>query len=114
MPPRPGSPAARPAAPPGSAASAGLPLSQRSFLGHVLPESLLHCLETHGPQAFAEALQVGATQEPRQCMGLLGAKGTEVEGRHEYPRWPNDETKGCKEHIPPLACVMIVFACTRR
>lgn len=27
------------------ASDAGLPLSQRSYLGHVLPESLLHILE---------------------------------------------------------------------
>ncbi len=38
------------------AAGSGAPLSQRSFLGHALPESLLWVLEAHGPAAFAEAL----------------------------------------------------------
>lgn len=33
-----------------------LPLGQRSYLGHVLPESLLYCLHTYGPHAFADAL----------------------------------------------------------
>ncbi|GLC44152.1 hypothetical protein PLESTM_001561500 [Pleodorina starrii] len=40
----------------GAAASAGLPLRQRSYLGHVLPESLLYVLETRGSEAFAAAL----------------------------------------------------------
>ncbi|GIM04041.1 hypothetical protein Vretimale_8678, partial [Volvox reticuliferus] len=40
----------------GAAAAAGLPLRQRSYLGHVLPESLLYVLETRGSAAFAAAL----------------------------------------------------------
>lgn len=36
--------------------SAGLPLAQRSFLGALLPESLLHMLESYGPGVFADAL----------------------------------------------------------
>jgi hypothetical protein len=36
--------------------SAGLPLAQRSYLGALLPESLLHMLESYGPGVFAEAL----------------------------------------------------------
>ncbi|CAD7701733.1 unnamed protein product, partial [Ostreobium quekettii] len=35
---------------------AGLPLSRRSFLGNTVPESLLYVLETHGPEAFADAM----------------------------------------------------------
>lgn len=38
------------------AASAGLPLAQRSILGGLLPESLLHMLEAYGPDQFAAAL----------------------------------------------------------
>ncbi|KAG2494521.1 hypothetical protein HYH03_007288 [Edaphochlamys debaryana] len=34
----------------------GLPLRRRSFLGHVLPQSLLHALEAGGAAAFARAL----------------------------------------------------------
>ncbi|GIL47629.1 hypothetical protein Vafri_4396, partial [Volvox africanus] len=40
----------------GAAAAAGLPLRQRSYLGHVLPESLLYVLVTRGSAAFAAAL----------------------------------------------------------
>lgn len=36
--------------------TAGLSLAQRSFLGPLLPESLLYVLETHGPAAFATTL----------------------------------------------------------
>jgi DnaJ family protein C protein 13 len=36
--------------------TAGLPLAQRSYLGALLPESLLHMLESYGPGVFAEAL----------------------------------------------------------
>jgi len=32
------------------------PLAQQSFLGGLLPESLLYVLTTHGPQAFASAM----------------------------------------------------------
>jgi DnaJ family protein C protein 13 len=34
----------------------GLPLVQRSYLGALLPESLLHMLESYGPGVFAAAL----------------------------------------------------------
>lgn len=34
----------------------GAPLARRSFLGHVLPESLLHVMVAYGPAAFAKAL----------------------------------------------------------
>lgn len=34
----------------------GLPLVQRSYLGVLLPESLLHMLESYGPGVFAAAL----------------------------------------------------------
>lgn len=37
-------------------AQAGLPLAARSFLGSILPESLLYVLEARGPDAFAAAL----------------------------------------------------------
>ena len=40
----------------GAAAAAGLPLRRRSYLGHVLPESLLYVLVAGGPDAFAAAL----------------------------------------------------------
>jgi hypothetical protein len=42
----------------GLAGGPGAPLRQRSYLGHVLPESLLHCLEGRpdGAAAFAVAL----------------------------------------------------------
>jgi hypothetical protein len=36
--------------------TAGLPLVQRSYLGALLPESLLHMLESYGPGMFAAAL----------------------------------------------------------
>lgn len=36
--------------------TAGLPLVQRSYLGALLPESLLHMLESYGPGVFAAAL----------------------------------------------------------
>lgn len=36
--------------------TAGLPLVQRSYLGVLLPESLLHMLESYGPGVFAAAL----------------------------------------------------------
>eukprot|EP00882_Tetradesmus_deserticola_P011484 GHRQ01012150.1.p1 GENE.GHRQ01012150.1~~GHRQ01012150.1.p1 ORF type:complete len:544 (+),score=279.40 GHRQ01012150.1:121-1632(+) len=36
--------------------TAGLPLFQRSYLGALLPESLLHMLESYGPGVFAAAL----------------------------------------------------------
>ena len=32
------------------------PLAQKSFLGGLLPESLLYVLTTHGPEAFASAI----------------------------------------------------------
>ena len=32
------------------------PLAQKSFLGGLLPESLLYVLNTHGPRVFADAL----------------------------------------------------------
>lgn len=38
------------------ASDAGHPLCQRSYLGHVLPESLLYILETYGAHAFATTL----------------------------------------------------------
>lgn len=38
------------------ASSAGMPLHKRSFLGDILPESLLYVLETHGPEAFARTM----------------------------------------------------------
>lgn len=34
----------------------GLPLVQRSYLGVLLPESLLHMLESYGPGVFGAAL----------------------------------------------------------
>lgn len=37
-------------------AGPGLPLSKKSFLGSLLPESLLYSLESYGPEAFATAL----------------------------------------------------------
>jgi DnaJ family protein C protein 13 len=37
-------------------AGPGLPLSKKSFLGSLLPESLLYSLESYGPVAFANAL----------------------------------------------------------
>ncbi len=37
-------------------AGPGLPLSKKSFLGSLLPESLLYSLESYGPEAFAAAL----------------------------------------------------------
>ena len=41
----------------GSAASGpGVPIGQRSFLGCLLPESLLHVLTSYGAGAFAAAL----------------------------------------------------------
>ncbi len=36
--------------------SPALPLSRRSYLGALLPESLLHVLESYGPAVFAAAL----------------------------------------------------------
>lgn len=36
-------------------AAAALPLGRRSYLGQLLPESLLHVLETSGPERFAGA-----------------------------------------------------------
>ncbi len=36
--------------------SAGLPLAQRSYLGALLPESMLFVLESYGAGVFAEAL----------------------------------------------------------
>ena len=39
------------------------PLAQQSFLGGLLPESLLYVLTTHGPEAFASAL-VGDVDTP--------------------------------------------------
>ncbi len=36
--------------------AAGTPLGQRSFLGGLLPESLLHILTSYGAGAFAAAL----------------------------------------------------------
>jgi len=33
----------------------GAPMAQRSYLGHVLPESLLHCLEMYGAEVRARA-----------------------------------------------------------
>lgn len=39
-----------------AAPGAGAPIGQRSFLGGLLPESLLHVLISYGPGAFAAAL----------------------------------------------------------
>ena len=39
-----------------AAASPGATLAQRSYLGALLPESLLHVLDSYGPGAFAAAL----------------------------------------------------------
>ncbi|GMH45130.1 hypothetical protein BSKO_13087 [Bryopsis sp. KO-2023] len=36
--------------------TAGMPLYKRSYLGDILPESLLYVLETHGPEAFGRAM----------------------------------------------------------
>ena len=48
----------------GRLVSPGLgPLAQQSFLGGLLPESLLYVLTTGGPQAFASAL-VGDVDTP--------------------------------------------------
>lgn len=48
----------------GRLVSPGLgPLAQQSFLGGLLPESLLYVLTTQGPQAFASAL-VGDVDTP--------------------------------------------------
>ena len=38
------------------AGSTGYTLAQRSFLGGILPESLLYVLHTSGPTAFAAAM----------------------------------------------------------
>jgi DnaJ family protein C protein 13 len=46
-----------------AAAAAGRPLAQRSILGGLLPESLLHILESYGPDQFAAAL-VGDSDTP--------------------------------------------------
>ncbi len=35
-----------------SATPAGAPLATRSYLGHLLPESLLYCLDTYGAQVL--------------------------------------------------------------
>jgi DnaJ family protein C protein 13 len=43
--------------------AAGTPLGQRSFLGGLLPESLLHILTSYGAGAFAAAL-VGDSDTP--------------------------------------------------
>jgi DnaJ family protein C protein 13 len=43
--------------------AAGMPLGQRSFLGGLLPESLLHMLTSYGAGAFAAAL-VGDSDTP--------------------------------------------------
>ena len=48
----------------GRISSPGLgPLAQRSFLGGLLPESLLYVLTTSGPEAFAAAM-VGDVDNP--------------------------------------------------
>lgn len=39
------------------------PLAQQSFLGGLLPESLLYTLTTHGPEALAAAM-VGDVDNP--------------------------------------------------
>ncbi|GAX72903.1 hypothetical protein CEUSTIGMA_g358.t1 [Chlamydomonas eustigma] len=50
------------------ASDVGLPLAQRSYLGHVLPESLIHVLEVYGPSAFANAL-AGDSETPEVVWG---------------------------------------------
>lgn len=45
--------------------TAGLPLVQRSYLGALLPESLLHMLETYGPAVFAAG---GCSSSSSSCL----------------------------------------------
>ncbi|KAF5838736.1 hypothetical protein DUNSADRAFT_2280 [Dunaliella salina] len=39
------------------AAYSSASLAHRSYLGHVLPESLIYCLDTYGPEVFASVLR---------------------------------------------------------
>jgi DnaJ family protein C protein 13 len=59
------------------AAAAGVPpsvpLAQRSILGGLLPESLLHMLESYGPDAFAAAL-AGDAETP-ELVWTAGMRG---------------------------------------
>ena len=66
-------------------ASAALPLAQRSILGGLLPDSLVHMLESYGPDAFAAAV-VGDSGElgRRRVTEFYPARTNELRPLHAH------------------------------